>query len=767
MTTSDDTNSSRSHIFISYARDDGSEQAARLQTELEALGYDCWRDTRDLNRTQDFTVEIEKEIEDHATHVVVCVTPGAKQSTWVRREIAYAELCGLPITPLMLADIKPPLPLVNLTWVEQHKIGWHAALKQVGTSIQQAEVAPVKSDDPFREYLQTLYQAIVTDLDRRVIKQIDLHSKARPDAIKENKTYPDEVADKARQEINLSFFGRGLSIRKVEEAPIPETAHDGKFDTFSAAFEHYDGRVLLLGEPGAGKTTTLMAYARDAVARRLDDPNQPLPVMAILSAWPSHEPPPLSEWLAGMVEHIEGIEAQIKTGKALLLLDGLDELGSSREDKNKQTYDPRQRFLEHIPDNNRILITCRIRDYEQIGDKAALNGAVTLQPLTIEQMQNYLTNYPNLWTAIESDDTLREICTTPLLLSIFAYGFQESTEAERQVLQSLADSPAELRDRIFGMYVERRYEHERLRAEYMGETLPFTLEKIYKILGKALEKRLNNFFVKDTSMIVAENLLTEQIELITSLCCHLRYLTPIENEETDEIGWRFAHSLLRTHFGFPVLVKCLSDDENSEVRRKIVDALGEIGDDRAIEVLISCLDDTNWKIRHSACESLVKLGWEPQTLEQQISYIIARQSWRECIQIGIPIIPSLVNLLTDEDWHIRYGAATTIGKLGDKRAIPPLIDCLNDASWEVRRAAIKALGSLGVASAVPKLMLHLSNTSKLPFWDEPICDTISYALESIGTEQALAAVAAWQADPDNFDPEAFLTKWAADHPDEE
>jgi hypothetical protein len=107
MTTTD------GHIFISYARADGSIHAADLQSRLEARGYPCWRDTRDLNRTQDFTVEIEKEIEDNARHVVVCLTHiDARDSTWVRREIAYSELCVIPVTPLFLQAVKPPLALV-------------------------------------------------------------------------------------------------------------------------------------------------------------------------------------------------------------------------------------------------------------------------------------------------------------------------------------------------------------------------------------------------------------------------------------------------------------------------------------------------------------------------------------------------------------------------------------------------------------------------------------------------------------------------------
>jgi hypothetical protein len=106
MTTTD------GHIFISYARADGSVHATTLQEKLEERGHTCWRDTRDLNRTQDFTAEIEIAIEDRNA-CGGCVTPDIKRpESFVRREIGYAQVCKKPITPLILdATAKPPITI--------------------------------------------------------------------------------------------------------------------------------------------------------------------------------------------------------------------------------------------------------------------------------------------------------------------------------------------------------------------------------------------------------------------------------------------------------------------------------------------------------------------------------------------------------------------------------------------------------------------------------------------------------------------------------
>ena len=105
------------HIFISYARADGSTHAADLQSRLEARGYPCWRDTRDLNRTQDFTAEIEVAIKA-STFVVVCITPDtARSESFVRREIQYALLCEKPVIVAQFdKDTLPPVHIITNTW---------------------------------------------------------------------------------------------------------------------------------------------------------------------------------------------------------------------------------------------------------------------------------------------------------------------------------------------------------------------------------------------------------------------------------------------------------------------------------------------------------------------------------------------------------------------------------------------------------------------------------------------------------------------------
>ena len=50
-------------------------------------------------------------------------------------------------------------------------------------------------------------------------------------------------------------------------------------------FDEVKGALLILGEPGSGKTTTLLELARDLIARAEKDSTLPVPVVFNLSSW--------------------------------------------------------------------------------------------------------------------------------------------------------------------------------------------------------------------------------------------------------------------------------------------------------------------------------------------------------------------------------------------------------------------------------------------------------------------------------------------------
>ncbi|MEZ4669955.1 MAG: TIR domain-containing protein [Anaerolineae bacterium] len=577
------------HIFISYARKDGQPFAERLESALQERGHATWRDTRGIDPAKDFTAEIERAIKA-ADVVVTCITPDTERDdSFVRREIQYALVVGKRVIVARMAEIAPPIHVVNNTWVEFWKDwdkGFEHLLTVLNTPVENysTPTLPPEATDPFRPYVQSLYERTVDFLDRAVIKLIDLTSEETPEAV--------NTAPRQPSMIDLFFTAQGMGEEKQAKRPL--------FNTFAEAFKAYDGRVLLLGEPGAGKTITLMAFARDAAAKRLSDPTAPLPLLGLISSW-GEKQSPLSEWLtAGMTEDVKG---EIEKGKTLLLLDGLDELGSEQEDQStKEKYDPRKRFMEQLPVNNQILVTCRAKDYEEIGQKIALKGAVTLRPLDDGQMQSYLAEQPELWAAVQADAGLKEMLTTPLLLSFFAFAYRDDLDGtERAHLANFSNSPGDLRDKIFETYVRKRYEHEERRYVARREAMPFTLEEIYEVLGKVAKTLAlkPNYKYVDVNMthyrwehIPPVYSFREKDLHVNDQSLLLRFVVNLNIVYSDHNqAYSFNHLLVRDHFA-----------HSSAVMSNDVFALARLGNQNAFSQIIERLMELDHEITEDEME---------------------------------------------------------------------------------------------------------------------------------------------------------------------
>lgn len=703
-------------IFISYSRNDGNDQSERLQGELEAHGFDIWRDIRNLDPAQDFTADIERGI-DSADWVVVCITSDTlRKNSFVRREIQYALLCDKPVIPLRFEkDIKPQISIVNNEWVDFFA-GWDEAFARLytlfGGDMDAFRITAVSSD-PFRRYVEYLYERCVEYFKHSIIgsKPIELFSDSTQDAVDAPLT--PTMQHRRFDPFDQLFYATGIA----PDIPEPNAAPQ-QFARFADAFEYYGKRVLLLGEPGAGKTVTLMTHTRNAAAARLDDPNAPLPLFQIIAFWDTEQQPPLEHWFAqsyGDLLPFDAVKQEIEAGQVLFLLDGLDELGGERENpETKERYDPRKRFMDALGTHcytstqntgeNGALITCRVKDYAVIGQKIALNGAVTLHPLSDNQMRDYLRTMPELWTALEADDDLREVARTPLLLSLFADGYKENA-ADAEQLRDLRTSPGELRDKIFEIYVHKRYMREQRRMEQIGASLPFTLDETYTVLGRVAMWDANSYqenvlpHSDFTKVIPDETALAMFIDSMIRL-----HLIAARIVEWNATTYRFIHLLLRDHFAFEYAWDRIHHQDATE-RDYAIDALGGIGDPRAIGPLMTALQNDD-ECCDTAAESLKR--------------------------IGAAAVEPLITALGDQKWYVRSNVAQALGAIGDTRAVYPLTLALDsDDHPRVRRSVAEALGLLGDTRALESLITALQDDS--PY----VRSTAALALGTIGDSQAI------------------------------
>jgi hypothetical protein len=171
-----------------------------------------------------------------------------------------------------------------------------------------------------------------------------------------------------------------------------------------------EGKLLILGAPGAGKTTALLSLAEQLVYGAISQPRTVIPVIFELSTW-QNDNQSIQDWLIEQLYDLHGgnrksklYEQWLERQVLLPLLDGLDELGLERQKKCTQKLN---KFAEHYP---QMVVCCRVKEFEAVDIKLRnLRGAVCLQSLSDSQIQDYLSRLkrPELWEAIQTTPSLQ------------------------------------------------------------------------------------------------------------------------------------------------------------------------------------------------------------------------------------------------------------------------------------------------------------------------------------------------------------------------
>jgi HEAT repeat protein len=111
----------------------------------------------------------------------------------------------------------------------------------------------------------------------------------------------------------------------------------------------------------------------------------------------------------------------------------------------------------------------------------------------------------------------------------------------------------------------------------------------------------------------------------------------------------------------------------------VAEALGQIGEERAIPQLVKSLDDSRAEARAGAAIALGRFRHGGA-------------------------VEGLVELTRDRDPRARVAALLALGSIRDPAAAPDVIRCLKDREPNVRSAAARALGALRVAESVEPLV---------------------------------------------------------------
>ena len=192
-------------------------------------------------------------------------------------------------------------------------------------------------------------------------------------------------------------------------------------------------RLMVVGEPGSGKTMLLRYLALNYGTGKLRLVDEPIVVLLEL-----HRLSGGTDITSELVEALarsnfpngkKFLEQALKKGQLVLLLDGLDEVNSSDRPEVEQRI---KDFLKKYP--CRVVITCRTRVYQNEFDNV-VDQTLEVIEFTDAQIQQFLRPWKDkmppekpleqLVQALNDRPRIKELARNPLLLTIISHLYSE------------------------------------------------------------------------------------------------------------------------------------------------------------------------------------------------------------------------------------------------------------------------------------------------------------------------------------------------------
>lgn len=256
--------------------------------------------------------------------------------------------------------------------------------------------------------------------------------------------------------------------------------------------EEIAGKLLILGEPGSGKTTMLLKLAEKLVERAKQDFHQPVPLLFSLPTW-KDDKQSIKEWLIEQLKDKYGIRKDIgkqwlENQEIIPLLDGLDELAVERQEECVKRIND---FLKPGTWGNPLVICSRTQEYQHYQTLLQLNSSLELCPYTPQQVYKYLRDAGNeeLWNSINNDADLSNLARTPLLLNIIVISAQEILVEKWQQFQSTDERLNYLLDAYISRMFKRHYKNKQPPQEKTKRWLSWLAQRL-------VEEDSTEFFIE-------------------------------------------------------------------------------------------------------------------------------------------------------------------------------------------------------------------------------------------------------------------------------
>lgn len=233
----------------------------------------------------------------------------------------------------------------------------------------------------------------------------------------------------------------------LDEMFVPLTVFSSEHARVSASQVAYGGyhRVLLVGDPGSGKSTLVRRIyrdiCRDAIASTFGGR---IPVLIELKnldrySKPKGEPnqESLSELIRRQVTSVRTYsgddlyESFLNDGRVTIMLDGLDEVKTSDFDAVSEEIAQLCDYLARKNKDNLVIVTTRRQLYVNLPEEfsSTFEAHLTLDPFTADDMYEFLRKWPykqhseqefgRIFGNLASQPNIRSMCQTPLILAMY------------------------------------------------------------------------------------------------------------------------------------------------------------------------------------------------------------------------------------------------------------------------------------------------------------------------------------------------------------
>ena len=342
-------------------------------------------------------------------------------------------------------------------------------------------------------------------------------------------------------------------------------------------------RCRIIGDPGSGKSSLIRKFYRNSCRRAIRNPRAAkFPILIELRSLDIPDQTPqsaLGNWLFEFIRTSASrtkayniaacFDAYVDTSGIIVLLDGLDEVISSKLANVLAAIQGLSEELQHRSDRNSIMLTMRTQFHQQIREvfRQSLGPTLQLKPFSLSDVYDFLRRWPfgkdaeshtaKIIDELSSRPSLREMCGNPLILSMYVADYQSNiritppdsrTDFYRKVVDELlirrriaqlgaptaASALKEQRERILGGVALRHLLDVDQPMNVIGMGLIRT--EICRIMQCEPEQANEHLYeiVKETGILEIERT-NESCRFIHLTFCE--FLAALEGVSAAENGW--------------------------------------------------------------------------------------------------------------------------------------------------------------------------------------------------------------------------------------